>query len=330
VRPVVADLEDALAPRSDAADISAYAMAHVYSPVERPAMLAIGGVNPTRAWLNDRLIYEYEPARPSPQERDFVPVRLRAGRNTMLVKVATGDGPLKPYVRFVRSTPDSSPEHASHDRWAPVFADFEVAAAAARDTPYYHFGVAASRLAQGDRAARSRAFRDLIDRVGNPSDYRFISTCWLCGMASDVDLDRERLVRALRRAEDVNRSFFLVVPRYQLADPVGVALLRSGRYAEAIERLEAFDKARGKGSNASSQLYRAVAHYRLGHVEQAGRLVADARTWLAEFRRDPLHPSWPLARRPLIVDRLEWWLLLREAEELVSRAPPTESPSQQP
>jgi WD40 repeat protein/serine/threonine protein kinase len=330
VRPVVADLEDALAPRSDAADISAYAMAYVYAPVERPATLAIGGVNPMRTWLNERLIYEYEPAWPSPQERDLVPVRLRAGRNTLLVKVATGDGPLKAYVRFVRSTPNSSPEHASHDRWAPVLAEFEVAAAAAQDTPYYHFGVAASRLAQGDRAVRSRAFRDLIDRNGNPLDYRFIGTCWLCGMASDVDLDRERLVRALRRAEDVNRSFFLVVPRYQLADPVGVALLRSGRYAEAIQRLEAFDKARGKGSNASSQLYRAVAQYRLGHVEEARRLVADARAWLAEFRRDPLHPSWPLARRPLIVDRLEWRLLLREAEEVVGRASPAESPSQQP
>ena len=107
-------------------------------------------------------------------------------------------------------------------------------------------------------------------------------------------------------------------------------MLRAGHYAEAIERLEAFDKARGKESNASSQLYRALALQRLGRAEDARRLVADARAWLAEFRRDPLHPSWPLARRPSSTDRLEWRLLLREAEELVGRAPPSESPSQQP
>jgi hypothetical protein len=149
-------------------------------------------------------------------------------------------------------------------------------------------------------------------------------------VVSDVDLDRERLVRALRRAQGVNSSIFLLVPRYQLADPLGVALLRAGRYAEAIERLEAFDRARGKGSNTSSQLYRALAHHHLGHAEDARRLVADARAWLAEFRRDPLHPSWPLARRPFGADRLEWRLLLREADELLGRAPHAASPSEKP
>ena len=292
-------------------------------------MLAIGGVNPMRAWLNERLIDEYDPERPSPQQRDLVPVTLRAGRNTLLVKVATGDGPMKAYVRFVPSPSDSRPEHPSGDRWAPVFADREAAAAAAPLSPGSDFSVAASRLVLGDHSVRTSALRDLIDRYGDTSDDLLIVACWICGMASDVDLDRERLVRALRRAQDVNPSLSPLVPRYLLADPLGVALFRAGRYAEAIERLEAFDRARGKGSNASSQLYRALAHHRLGHAELARRLVADARAWLAEFRRDPLHPSWPLARRPFVGDRLEWQLLLREAEELVGRAPP-ESPSQQP
>jgi WD40 repeat protein/serine/threonine protein kinase/Flp pilus assembly protein TadD len=313
-RPGLGDFADALTPRTDAADISAYALAHVYAPRERAATLEIGGVNPMRAWLNERLIYEYDPAQPSPQARDLVPVTLRAGRNTLLVKVATGDGPLKAYMRFVPSTSDSSPEHPAGDRWAPVLADIAADATAAPNSPHV-FVVAASRFALGDRAARASALRDVIDRFGDTSDWNFIRACWCCGVASDVDLDRERLLRALRRAEEVNPSLFLLVPRYLLADPLGVALFRSGRHAEAIERLEAFDTARGKGTNASSQLYRALAHHRLGHLEDARRLVADARAWLAEFRRDPLHPSWPLARRPLSADRLEWRALLGEAEE---------------
>jgi WD40 repeat protein/serine/threonine protein kinase/Flp pilus assembly protein TadD len=330
LRPGLADFEDVLTPRTDAADISSYAMARVYATVERPATLAIGGLNPMRAWLNERLIYEYDPGRPSPQARDLVPVTLRAGRNTLLLKVATGDGPMKAYVRFVPSTSDPSAGQPSGNRWAPVLAEFEAIAAAAPHSPESDFGVAVARAAVGNRAVRTSALRDLVDRYADKSDYRFIVACWLCGMASDVNLDRERLVRALRRAQEVNPSLSLLVARDQLADPVGVALLRAGHYAEAIERLEAFDTARGKGSNASSQLYRALAHYRLGHAEDARRLVADARAWLAEFRRDPLHPSWPLARRPFIGDRFEWPLLLREAEEVVGPAPPAESPSQQP
>jgi WD40 repeat protein/serine/threonine protein kinase/Flp pilus assembly protein TadD len=330
VRPGLFDFGDILTPRADAADISAYALAHVYAPVERPATLAIGGVNPMRAWLNERLIYEYDPARPSAEPRDLVPVTLRAGRNTLLVKVATGDGPMKAYVRFVTSASDSRPDHPSGGRWGPVLAELEAAAAAAPHSPESDFGVAGSRLALGDRAARTSALRDLIDRYGGTSDFRLIITSWLCGIASDVDLDRERLTRALRRAQDVNPSFSLLVPRYQLADPLGVALLRAGRFTEAIERLQAIDAARGKGSNASSQLYLALAHHHLGHAEDARRLVADARAWLAEFRRDPLHPSWPLARRPATIDRLEWRMLLREADDLVGRARSDERPSQQP
>jgi hypothetical protein len=228
---------------------------------------------------------------------------------------------MKAYVRFIPGASDSRPEHAPGNRWAPVLADFEAAAAAAPRSPEHDIVVAGARLAQDDRALRTSALRDLIDRYGNASEHLLFAVCAICGMASDVDLDRERLVRALRRAQDLNPSLSLAAPRHFLADPLGVALLRAGHYAEAIERLEALDTARGKGSNASSQLYRALAHHRLGHAEDARRLVADARAWLAEFQRDPLHPTWPLVRRPFIGDRMEWLLLLREAEEVVGQPP---------
>src|SRR5262249_23746036 len=206
---------------------------------------------------------------------------------------------------FLKHPADAQPKGLPGNRWAPVVADLKAALAAA-PSPQVRLGVAAMQLESGDRASASSALRDLIDRYGDTPNSSLIGTCWVCGMSRDADIDRERLVRALRRAQESIPRWSPTVASIQLADPLGVALLRAGRYAEAIERLEAFDAARGKGSNAASQLYRALAYYRQGHAEDARRLVADARAWLAEFRRDPLHPSWPLARRPFIGDRLEW------------------------
>jgi hypothetical protein len=324
------DLEDVLAPRSDSADISAYALAHIYTPVGRTATLRIGGVNPMRAWLNERLIYEYDPARPTAQTRDVVPVTLRAGRNSLLVKVASGDGPMKAYVNFSKSAAEAGAERHPRDRWAPVIADLEAAVAAAPRSLGARIGSAALRLQSGDRASASSALKDMIDQFADTSDYRLIYTCWACGLSPNADIDRERLVRAIRRAEESNPSWPSSVASTQLADPLAVALLRTGRYAEALERLDAFDAARGKGTNASSQLYRALAHCCLGRLEDARRSLDGARAWIAEFRKDPLHPSWPLSRRPFAGDRMEWRLLLREAEELIGRTPPGNNSTQRP
>jgi WD40 repeat protein/serine/threonine protein kinase len=324
------DFEDALATPPDAADFSAYALVHVYTREQRPATLAIGGVNPMRVWLNERLIYEYDPGRPAPHAREFVPVVLRAGRNSLLVKVATGEGPMKAYVSFLKQPTDSPPDRLPANRWASLLADLEAAAAAAPQSIAPRFGIAALRLESGDRAAASSALEYLVDRYGDASNNLLLSTCWVCGMSPDVDIDRERLLHALRRASESKPSWSQAVARLQLANPLGVALLRTGRYAEAIERLDAFDAARGKGTNATSQLYRALAYHRLGQVDEARRQFEGARAWLAEFRKDPLHPSWPLARRPAVGDRLEWRLLLREAEELAGRTPAAESSTRRP
>jgi WD40 repeat protein/serine/threonine protein kinase/tetratricopeptide (TPR) repeat protein len=318
-RPGMFQFDDVLAPRADGADISAYALCFVYTLQERPATLKIGGANPMRVWLNERLVYEYDPEHPSPQAEDAVAVTLGAGRNTLLVKVATGDGPLRAFLSFRPTRGESEPEPLPGNRWSPFLAELERAHAATPEDPRLHFGVACATLAFGDRAARTAALQRLIDRLGDNAGYLLMYTSWACGMTPDADIDRQRLVRALERAPTSSPSWSSMVARYQLADPLGVALLRAGQYSEAIERLDAFDRARGKGSNAVSDCYRALCHHGLGHTDDARRLFESARAWLDEFLRDPLHPSWPLVRRPSMVDRLEWWLLLREVEDVIGR-----------
>jgi hypothetical protein len=324
------DFEPVVAPRSDAAEISAYALAYVYTPQVRRATLAIGGLNPMRAWLNARPIYEYDPAQPSPRVRDLVPVTLQAGRNTLLVKVGSGDGPMKAYLSFVEPTANDGSGQLPGNRWAPVLDDFEGAAALAPRSLDDRLGIACAQLASGDRASASRILRELFSRYGDTSGYMLIYTSWLCGMAPDLEVDRESLLQALRRAQESDPAWSSIVARDQLADPIGVALLRGGQDEEAIKRLETMDKARAKGNNVATLLYLAMAHQGLGHADLARRSLEAARAWLAEFRRDPIHPSWPLARRPCAGDRLEWRLLLREAELQIEKALPSGRPSERP
>ena len=68
--------------------ISVYALTYVQSPDERTATLLIGGDDQVRVWFNGRPIHETTKPNDGPWALDPVPVTLRAGRNTILVKVS--------------------------------------------------------------------------------------------------------------------------------------------------------------------------------------------------------------------------------------------------
>src|SRR5262249_56520743 len=71
---------------------SAYALTYVYSPDERTALLQVGGVQRVRVWLNGNLVHETAGPIDWLWGTDRVPVTLRKGRNTLLVRVAKADG----------------------------------------------------------------------------------------------------------------------------------------------------------------------------------------------------------------------------------------------
>jgi hypothetical protein len=68
---------------------SVYALTHLASHHERTASLCVSGRDQLRVWMNGRLVFD------SPQSNTFrhgpefrVPVALRAGRNTLLVRLS--------------------------------------------------------------------------------------------------------------------------------------------------------------------------------------------------------------------------------------------------
>jgi tetratricopeptide (TPR) repeat protein len=74
---------------------SVYALAHVYSPAEQTKLLMVLRSQPLRVWINGSLVEDYAPGEyptyPTFEPFHRVPVVLRAGRNSLLIKSSTAD-----------------------------------------------------------------------------------------------------------------------------------------------------------------------------------------------------------------------------------------------
>jgi hypothetical protein len=73
-------------------NVSAYVLVWLKSPRDLDAVLALGSDDGVVAWLNGERVHKNMVARGYTSRQDRVPVRLKAGRNTLLIKVAQGDG----------------------------------------------------------------------------------------------------------------------------------------------------------------------------------------------------------------------------------------------
>jgi hypothetical protein len=95
-------LEDLVRPREQAV---AYGFTYVYAPEERDTQLLIGSDDGVRIWLNGDLVHTNPAYRGAYPDQDRIPVHLKKGWNTLLIKVLQGAGGWGYYVRFV------DPEH---------------------------------------------------------------------------------------------------------------------------------------------------------------------------------------------------------------------------
>ena len=77
-----------------------YARSTVSSAGPRDAVLLTGSDDTLRVWLNGELVLERLTARAAQPDDDRTPVKLRAGENTLLVEVGTGDGGWGFYLRL--------------------------------------------------------------------------------------------------------------------------------------------------------------------------------------------------------------------------------------
>ncbi len=83
-------------------DLSPQSVSYLYREVESPAdqdaTVLLGTDDGGKLWLNGKLVFRTDATRAAAPEQDAVKVRLKKGKNALLLKVDNGDGPHGAYV----------------------------------------------------------------------------------------------------------------------------------------------------------------------------------------------------------------------------------------
>ena len=161
-----------------------------------------------------------------------------------------------------------------------------------------------------NREGVRRACEDLLKRFGNTTDPgQAHGVAWLCVLAPEAVADPKAPVRlaeaALAGHPGSGRS------RSHVLKTLGAALYRAGRFEEAIRRLDESIQTRGDGGDPRGFAFLALAHYRLGHRDEAEH-------WL-----DKLVAYRPKEGFDFSIDDVEVRILHREAESVILGSRPS-------
>jgi hypothetical protein len=91
------DFEKALGKGNNGA--TTFGRAILSSEGERPAKLYLGSGDGLTVWLNGQRVFDKQAHRSAEPDEDAVDVNLRAGENSVLVKISRGIGPNGLYFR---------------------------------------------------------------------------------------------------------------------------------------------------------------------------------------------------------------------------------------
>ncbi len=87
--------------RPSVENVFAYAFTTVNTEKAGPAYIGLGSDDGVRVWLNGKLVHNNFVRRGTVKDEDIIPVNLRKGTNTILVKVVQGDGGWGFVLRFM-------------------------------------------------------------------------------------------------------------------------------------------------------------------------------------------------------------------------------------
>jgi tetratricopeptide (TPR) repeat protein len=299
---------------NNAEHISAYALTYVTSPEERSAMLLVGGGEAVRVWLNGRLVHENTHPDWWPGNLSQEPVTLRAGRNTLLAKVSKSTKTHSLLLRIADSPMERGLALAELWLWeeaASLVARGRGGQGSEWEELWFYTAPAILYLASGNPEAYRRQCDRIFDRFGLTSNGNVagaVAQTW--GLAAEGVREPGRLVRlaelGLTAMPNGPDAWHLFIP--------GLAYYRAGRFEQAVQSLTPVS-----GLEKAWPVL-AMAHHRLGHVEEARRWLAKADAWYDNVTRDMLaapgfNPSRPW--RSMWSEWAQFQILDHEAKKLI-------------
>jgi tetratricopeptide (TPR) repeat protein len=292
--------------KPDQENVSAYALAFIYSPDARTTTLCVasqymwGAGKPEReaqlrVWFNEESVFGWgKPKYVNLTGFDRIPVQLKPGRNTVLVRVSS---PKRLGFRLRLS--DGPGEKAL---LAASLIDWPLAADSLRRIPQNklvrlgsHWSLYCSCLAATNASDYAEAVKATINyyayATGEKSLGMFLEATT---QQASLAMDKEKLAQTIET---------LKAPKPKWVQrQVGRALFRAERYQEAIDWHRAHSL-----TGIEPECTVAMAHYRLGQQKEADKLLREAKdrefSQLSELKL----PQW-----------FTGYVLIREANQLIT------------
>jgi WD40 repeat protein len=200
--------------------------------------------------------------------------------------------------------------HALLQDWDRAVLDFATAAALEPGTASHRYFLGVVFLARGQPAAYRRVCRQTVEDFAASDDPQQLDAlAWLTRLRPDALPEPQQLVAV---AEKVVAAY----PKKWFArEGLGAAHYRAGQWEKAVAELDQACALQGSGGSVQSKFFLAMAHYRLGHAEQAKTWLQDA---VRSLEQQTTPTSGPKGRSPLRWQgRVECEILRREAEALL-------------
>jgi len=265
-----------LGPISKVDNRSAYALTYVYAPKTMTVSLLVAADDSGRLWLNGQLVHEGFAGDRRVEDLPRVPITLRAGKNTLLVKVSNKAGPHSMMVRLADNPLDLGDTFATLGLWNEAAAhDSRAFARTAPPSMHLERMWALVQVLAGDEKGYRDNCRRLVDRY---ADSKNADELWAVAFACSLDgkspLDGPRLVEVTERA--LGKDWWHAAHR-------AVAHYRAGQLEQAKQRLDELPK--DKDLKFAWGI-RAMVHHRAGEKNEARRWLSRASDWYTKATQE--------------------------------------------